>query len=60
MIHVINILQENTDLNGLIKHELVEKYKNALPHDISESTFGKFEIFSLPSFSYATFDIKTH
>ncbi|KAL9988565.1 hypothetical protein ACROYT_G003023 [Oculina patagonica] len=31
--------KENADLNGLLKHELVEKYKNALPHDTSESTF---------------------
>ncbi|KAJ7372235.1 hypothetical protein OS493_019679 [Desmophyllum pertusum] len=31
--------KENTDLNGMLKRELVEKYKNALPHDTSESTF---------------------
>lgn len=26
----------------MLKRELVEKYKNALPHDTSESTFGEF------------------
>lgn len=38
-------MQENTDLNGFLKHELIDKYKNALPHDTtSESTFGKCDL----------------
>lgn len=38
---ITNIMQENPDLNGLLKHELLEKYKNAHPRNTSEFSFGK-------------------
>lgn len=33
--------KENADLNVVLKRELAEKYRNAIPLDMSESTFGK-------------------
>ena len=39
-------MQENPDLNGLLKHELLEKYKNAHPRNTSEFSFGKYTKYS--------------
>ena len=43
---ITNIMQENPDLNGLLKHELLEKYKNAHPRNTSEFSFGKYTKYS--------------
>ena len=42
----------------MLKRELAEKYRNAVPLDISESTFGKYHsLLSLAVTSFASANI---